>query len=82
MVNKSAQTLTGYEGIGSNADDSIAVYDYPLPSRRKCLCNMHQDAGDVFCRCAMTCGSEFASASAKYKFFVIIIIIYIRYVKI
>jgi len=40
--------------IGSNADDSMGVLDCPLPSRRKCLCKMPQDAGHAFCRCAMT----------------------------
>ena len=39
----------------------MVVYDCPLPSRRKCLCNMPQDAGHASCRCAMIYASEFAS---------------------
>jgi len=32
----------------------MGVLNCPLPRRRKCLCNMPQDAGHAFCRCAMT----------------------------
>jgi len=38
----------------------MGVLDCPLPSRRKCLCNMPQDAGHAFCQSAMTCAFEFA----------------------
>jgi len=31
----------------------MGVQDCSLPSRRKCLCNMSEDAGPAFCRFAM-----------------------------
>jgi len=36
----------------------------PCLAGGKCLCKMLKDAGHAFCRCAMTCAFEFASAFA------------------
>src|SRR6266581_3471261 len=58
----------------------MVVSDCPLPSRRKCLCNMPQDdSGHASSRCAMTCAHELVLDIFRRIINIVIIIIIIKH---